>query len=313
MPLRVEVNKGGVNSSGNEDTYYYGSLYVPFDTRLGNTTDAAFTLTGSVTDGSLEAPGTTTMASVSQLNEMGNPQFVPANWPVVIRTNNGNNSVTLKNQKVGDEEATTYATRHYVNLNLPNVTPTVISNVIDGETPAIKLSGEYLEQTISTDKQVLVFGLPFEGPTAVGHSSHKYDDTKRVGFFTNDNWARENHPELKAHADSYPSTASVATDAVTDEKKERDNKYVYHNKVYYLHPVTNSSRYSIAIFDDEETPEDQPIQDTTTKKNVPWPCRVYDLQGRLIAEKETPQTLLKNYPSLQPGIYIFGERKVVVK
>ena len=146
MPLRVEVNKGGKDRSGNDDKYYYGSLYVPFDTRLGNTTDAAFTLTGTVTDGSLSKPGSTTMASVSQLNEMGNPQFVPAAWPVVIRTNNANNKVKLVNTGHTDSSPNVYAAeRHYVNMYIPNVTPTTVTGAIAN----IKLKGEYLEQTLN--------------------------------------------------------------------------------------------------------------------------------------------------------------------
>ena len=317
MPLRVEVNKGGVNRSGAEDTYYYGSMYVPFDTRLGNTTDAAFTLTGSVTDGTLSAPGTTTMASVSQLNNMGNPLFVPAAWPVVLRTSNGSNHVVMKNQPVGEAEATTYADRHYVNLYIPNVTPTVIPNTISGQDPAIKLSGQYLEKTLDESGLVMVFGLPFQpaGDGDVAHSNHEYDTSKQVGFFTNHNWARETYSAYRAHEGSY-SGAGVSPGTVAGEG-QRNNKYVYHNKIYYVYSVPGSSksvRYSIAVFDEEEEPyEEKPIEDVTTGKRVPWPCDVYDVQGRCVARHETPQTLLKNNPSLPKGVYIFGGRKVVVK
>ena len=305
MPLRVEVNKGGKNSSGNEDTYYYGSLYVPFDTRLGNTTDAAFTLTSNPTNvGTTEDPGKVTMASVSRLNEMGNPQFVPAGWPVVLRTNQAD-SIELKNQPANAETpATTYATKHYVNMYIPNVTPTVIANAIDG-TKEIKLSGQYLEQKLTgvDGKTIMVFGLPFEEPNP--HSSHEYDKTKQVGWYTNDNWARE---------DASGANARSATDV------QRSNKYVYHNKVYYILNDSYSgpapSKFSIAVFDEEEDFEeedDKPIDETVGKKKHPWPCNVYDLQGRLIAEDETPETLRRNNPSLKPGVYIFGTIKVVVK
>ncbi len=296
MPLRVEVNKGGVNSSGNEDTYYYGSLYVPFDTRLDNTTDAAFTLTSNPAAwGTFDAPGKVTMASVSRLNEMGNPQFVPANWPVVLRTNQAD-SVTMQKQ-----DKSTYATRHYVNMYIPNDKPTVIDNAIDG-TKEIKLSGQYLEQTLSegTDKTIMVFGLPFKKHA---DNCHEYDTDQQVGWYTNDNWARESAPT----ADARSATHS-----------QRSNKYVYHNKVYYVYNDSYSapSKFNIAIFDEEEyfeEEEDKPIDETVGKKNVPWPCDVYDLQGRLIAEDETPQTLRRNNPSLKPGVYIFGKMKVVVK
>lgn len=307
MPLRVEVNKGGVDRSNNEDKYYYGSLYVPFDTRLGNITDAAFTLTGTVTDGSLSKPGTTTMASVSQLNEMGNPQFVPAAWPVVLRSNLPG-SVTLKNTKVGDADPTTYATKHYVNLYIPNVMPTNIAGAIDN----IKLSGEYLEQTFTTDKHVMVFGLPFVDHIVGSDNNtahHEYDTDKQVGFYTNDNWARETYYDFKAHSGSYPTEATVATDA------QRSNTYVYNNKVYYVLDKSYSApapaRYSIAIFD-ETGIEEQPLFDEVTD-DVPWPCDVYDLAGRKVASQETPATLLLNHPGLPKGVYIFGGRKMIIR
>lgn len=311
MPLRVEVNKGGKDRSGNDDKYYYGSLYVPFDTRLGNTTDAAFTLTGSVTDGSLSKPGSTTMASVSQLNEMGNPQFVPAAWPVVIRTNNANNKVKLVNTGHTDSSPNVYAAeRHYVNMYIPNVTPTTVTGAIAN----IKLKGEYLEQQHEVDasKTYMVFGLPFQpaGVGAVSHNSHEYDYTKQVGFFTNDNWARETAPTKKAHTGSYPNSGEATLVAT---HSERNNKYLYHNKIYYVLDKSYSApaRYSIAIFD-ETGIEELPFFDEVTD-DVPWPCDVYDLQGRKVASRETPATLRLNHPGLPKGVYIFAGRKMIIR
>ena len=299
MPLRVEVQKGGVDKGGNEDNHYYGSLYVPFDTRLGNPADAAFTLTTpTITD----ATTSVTMSSVSQLNEMGNPQFVPANWPVVVRTTNDKNVVTLENQ-----DGSTYATRHYVNMYIPNATPTTIPNTIDGGSPAIKLKGQLLEQELPADAAhtIMVFGLPFKtsGDDAHDNTHHKYDTDKQVGWYTNDNWARETDA-------AYTATARTATHA------QRSNKYVFHNKVYYVLDKAYeapSSRYVIAIFDDDTDDEEQRPIDITDKADTPWPCDVYDTAGRRVAENETPSTLLKNHPALRRGVYIFGGRKVVVK
>ena len=254
------------------------------------------------------------MASVSRLNEMGNPQFVPANWPVVLRTSDASNVVTLKNQKVGDAEPTTYTERHYVNMYIPNVEPTVISGALN----EIKLSGQYLEQTLTygDDKTIMVFGLPFVGLGS--HSSHEYNLTNQVGWFTNDNWARESHPEHKAHNGSYAAAGTTGTVAT---HSERNNKYVYHNKVYYVlndsyNAPTSPAKFNIAMFDDEfdmEEEEDKPIDESVGKKHTPWPCNVYDLQGRLIAEDETPETLRRNNPGLPKGVYIFGTVKVVVR
>lgn len=321
MPLRVEVNKGGVDRSNNEDKYYYSTLYVPFDTRLGNTTDAAFTLTKDPTEwGTTTEPGKVTMSSVSRLNEMGNPQFVPADWPVVVRTSQAG-SVKLVNQGHTEEIPNVYATRHYVNMYIPNVTPTSIPSALS----EITLKGQYLEQTLTSTelgadpatKTIMVFGLPFEpaGDEGVSHNSHEYDYTKQVGWFTNDNWAREDAPGYKAHELSYAAEGTTGTVA---DHSQRPNKYVYHNKVYYVLNDNYSapSKFNVAIFDDEgdwDEEDDKPIKESVGNKNVPWPCRVYDLQGRRIAEHESPETLLINHPSLEPGVYIFGDRKVIVK
>lgn len=278
MPLRVEVKKGGVDKNGAEDKYYYGSLYVPFDSRMGNTTDAAFTMVREITG----TDGTITMPSVSQYNGMGNPQYVPATWPVVMRTN-----------KPGHW---TEGGKFYVDMYLPYTTPQTVSKADLND----KFKGEYLEQTLDYDdtKTILVFGLPFKAHT--GGDAHVYDDTQRVGFFVNDNWTRESNSSV---------TANTATDS------ERNNKYVYHNKVYYVldqsYAAPTSRRHVIALFDEEDEEEDDPYINIVTD-DVPWPCAVYDLSGRRVADNETPATLRHNHPGLPKGVYIFGGRKVVV-
>ena len=318
MPLRVEVHQGGVknqedlSAADNDDPYYYGSLYVPFDARLSRTTDAAFTLTTTPTSDASRIQ----MQSVSQMNGMGNPQYVPSEWPVVIRTDKPT-AVTLVNQ-----DDTPYATRYYVNMYLPNDEPQPALAARSD----IKLEGKYLEQSITTDERVMVFGLPFKDHAETHNdadvSHHEYNTLKHVGWYSNDNWARAEEngsdifSEYKPHEDSYASTATVATVA-TDA--QRSNKYVYHNKVYLLTSLAGEvtpTRHIVALFDDEDWPEeedDKPISDDVTRSNVPWPCDVYDLQGRKVAENETPQTLLVNHPGLTKGVYIFGGRKVVVK
>jgi hypothetical protein len=227
--------------------------------------------------------------------------------------------VTLVNQGHTEGSPKVYVTKSYVNLYIPNVTPTVISTAAS----EIKLKGQYLEQTLTSaelgadpaTKTIMVFGLPFEGLGS--HSSHEYDYTNQVGWFTNDNWARENASGYKAHTASYAATGTTGTVA---DHTQRSNKYVYHNKVYYVLNSSYSgsapSRFNVAIFDDEgdwDEEDDKPIKESVGNKNVPWPCRVYDLQGRRIAEHESPETLLINHPSLEPGVYIFGDRKVIVK
>ena len=286
MPLRVEVQKGGVirNTEDEPDPYYYGTLYVPFDTRLGSTVDGAFTVTTTVLDGA-----NLTMPSVSQFNGIGNPQYVPAEWPVVLRTS--------KPQE--------YADKHYVDMYLPYTSP-------QGIKYTGKLHGSYLEKELTTeyfqkegitvaDPTIMVFGVPFED-----HANHAYyREKKSFGLYTNDNWWRE----------EYPAANAPATD------KERNNKYVYHNKVYYIlnepykeHDASNGSRFIVTIFDgDDDGDKDEAPDFFGTDPSTPWPCDVFDLQGRRVAENETPETLRKNHPGLPKGVYVFGGRKVVIR
>jgi hypothetical protein len=95
---------------------------------------------------------------------------------------------------------------------------------------------------------------------------------------------------------------------------QRSNKYVYHNKVYYVlnPPSLAPQRFNIAIFDPFDDEDDNPYIDEVTD-DVPWPCDVYDLSGRKVATNETPATLRINYPGLAKGVYIFGGRKMVIK
>ena len=164
----------------------------------------------------------------------------------------------------------------------------------------------------------MVFGLPFKDHSKEHNDEvaahHEYDTYKQVGFFTNDNWAREDHSELKAHADSYAAagtTGSVATDAETGGKLERNNKYVYHNKIYYLYtpPAVSPSRYSVILFDEDsiDEPQEEPITDLSAFR---W--GVYDLSGRLLRTKEAVMngTWRRHLP---PGMYIVNGRKVPVK
>jgi len=320
-----------LSAADNKDSYYYGSLYVPFDTRLSSTIDGAFTLVNDATANK----GQVTMQSLSQLNGMGNPQYVPAEWPVIVRTNHPA-TITMMNQP-----ATTYATRHYVNMYLPYDAPQ--ATTLTDERKSIVLMGEYLERELDdtymktktskgdytlTGKQVMVFGLPFKDHAATHDDAthHEYDEYKQVGWYTNDNWARETYSgykdgdvytAYKAHEAQYPTAPNTAftggSTVATDD--QRSKLYVYHNRVYYPSPIADpaGSRHIVALFEPTSIDDDQPIADDATGSNAPWPCDVYDLQGRRVAENETPATLRRNHPRLRPGVYIFAGRRVIVR
>ena len=231
MPLSVRVNQGGQKpdtSTGkglptspdpteptkdlNKDENYYATLYVPFDTRLNNTLDAAFTSTVKQ-----PSPKTIRLSSVSQLNNMGNPQYIPASWPVVIRSSKPVTEITK-------EDGTPMASRWpHVDLYLPYNAPTLTSN-FDAYN-SINLYGEYLEKQLTDSeidtktgnstwtkgRDVMVFGLPFVqgsyrkdlyGEKGSGYSYDYYDyqTSDAVGFYTNENWRRDQRAGLGSAA-----------------------------------------------------------------------------------------------------------------
>ena len=353
MPLSVRVNKGGQKpdtgtgkGNGTEDNNYYASLYVPFDTRLAKTIDAAFTNTRETPSGK-----GITLQSVSQLNNMGNPQFIPAGWPVVLRTSQPVTSITK-------EDGTAMESAPHVDLYLPNTTTTDIPESF----AKINLYGEYLEKeltdtdidaktndsnkasairrTVDNDKKnIMVVGLPFKqngsnnvyGDANKSRDYYAYETDDAVGFYTNENWQRGYFPlpageangvatatafealsesNQSAEEQSHWATARKAT------KQQRDNKYVYHNKVYYVHNVRpaggiaeTKGDYYYFLFDDEEY-EEQPMEEGVDPE-VPN-TGVYDLSGRLVKTKEAVMngTWRRN---LKPGVYIVNGRKMTVR
>ena len=366
MPLSVRVNAGGQkpNSSdgsglpgdGNKDNNYYASLYVPFDTRLAKTTDAAFTNVREA-----PAPYAVQLTSVSQLNNMGNPQFIPAGWPVVIRSSSPVTTITK-------EDGSTVASAPHVDLYIPNDVPTSIPESYE----RIHLYGEYLEQTLTeahiTERtndaaknaairttiadgrqNVMVLGLPFmqesykstwnESGNLGSPAYYAYNEDGAVGFYTNENWHRgywTDDSELTETASAATADAFALLSQADKGKKEqshwttarnatfaqRSNKYVYHNKVYYVHDYDTSEAAPakprlVLLFDDEpetpDTPEEPEEPDALNTTDRPWPCDVYDLQGRRVARNETPEGLRRNHPGLPKGVYIFGHKKVIVK
>ena len=369
MPLRVKVNKGGqkpdistglgLSGSENEDPNYYASLYVPFDTRLSSTIDAAFTATVAN-----PMPKALRLASVSQLNNMGNPQFIPAAWPVVIRSSAPKTGQWMTRADtdadgIGDGPITEDPAKafRYVELFIPTTHPTDIPD----SRAKITLHGSYLETMLSDDDinaitgksswtdgpDVMVLGLPFvqgaendktqTGAMAGDKKSidyYAYQTTDAVGFYTNENWRRDQRTGDDAAAGTtiYSNTAndgSIETahwaTARNATYAQRDNHYVYHNKVYYVYDYNTADAHSgdntggggarpfyAALFDDVdyEQPEDPQLDDTLTPDVPRW--GVYDLSGRQLRTKEAVMdgTWRRN---LRPGVYIVNGRKMTVR
>ena len=350
MPFRVEVHKGeqksGTDSNGNPLYNYYASLYVPFDSRLSNTTDAAFTLdTKPKTVGSTEGNDgkqNVTLRSLALLNNMGNPQFIPAEWPVIIRSSSPKEGKTKANPHNVSDQGTN---RMYVDLYLPNNHPTSIPDGLS----KIELKGSYLERSLTSgdgltlteveaghpideSKTVMVFGQRFvegtgEAPTTKGDACkawYTHNENEPPGFYTNENWWRGHYyTDRQVTSDANNSLLETAFLAAlhgddTATKHQRSNTYVYHNRVFLIYAANTDQapRYVRVFFGEGEdvnpNEDDRPIDEDVTERDTPWPCDVYDLSGRRVAENETPTTLLRNHPHLREGVYIFGHQKVVV-
>ena len=284
---------------------------------------------------------------------MGNPQFIPAAWPVVLRTSQPVTSITR-------EDGTTMASSPHVDLYLPNTAPTSIPESYE----KINLYGSYLEReltaedikaltnddakaypirrTIDDDKQhVMVLGLPFSeaGNKAVYGTSdsqsqayYAYNTADAVGFYTNKNWHRGYY---EAGAEANGAATAADFNALTGAEKslnanahwatarlatsyQRNNKYVYNNKVFFVHeyatggsvkPYTTSDTpfYALLFEDVIEVPEAE-----DPEHPIGIVSGVYDLSGRQIRTRESVLngTWRRN---LKPGVYIVNGRKMTVK
>ena len=267
MPLIINTNKGG-------DGYYYGTFYAPFDVLLpndggGHTYYAYFCKTWD--DAGLHP------TAVPATNTYAEGKFVPAGTPVIIRTTDESDKVTL---------------------TLPSSSPTASSITTD-------LMGEYLEQLLSLDSShdVYTLGLPFTSAASIDRSTGvvtaplKESATSGIGFYINATPNKEYNP--------------------LQSMWQRNNRYVIHNKVYYRASDSHArgmTRGSVdfvpLIFDLEENKEGQ-FEDTSERREYVGDGCVYDMQGRRVATEE--QVLDGTWKQrVSPGIYIINGKKISV-
>ena len=310
MPLRLELFKGGVKDEalgqveGNYDDNYYASLYVPFDSRLTQTTANAFTYTGPATPGE-----TMNMKSLSTLTDMGNGQYIPAEWPVIVRSTRPTiigNEATAHAKDVSHGSG---SNKYYVELFIPDSKPNEAISHYDAV--GGKLKGKHLEQdlgNIPSGHRIMVFGLPMQGSGSgdsfTPYTSYVHDYDKRVGVYRNCNWVREQYPDANAHG------TSVAT------AEQRKESYVLANKAYFDYDTTSPSpaprRHYIPMrFDDDDLPPTDPDGDAADTIDTSRITGVYDLAGRLVRSRESVLngTWRRNLP---PGMYIVNGRQVTV-
>ena len=269
--LKVATNQGG-------DGHYYATFYAPFDVLLPNDVPA---------DNEKGTPAKNYYAyfckiwdnaglhptPVPAVNTYPEGKFVPAGTPVIIRTTDESNIVTL---------------------TLPSTSPTASSITTD-------LKGTYLEQllTADADHDVYTLGLPM---TSTIDSYNKTTgevvaplpefDTNGVGFYINATYNKESDPLQSLWS--------------------RNNRYVLHNKIYYREPASSPSsapqrrgpEFVPVIFGDEEQQEMNP---NGTMEVVGDGC-IYDLMGRKVATREQVEDGSWKQ-RVATGIYILNGKK----
>ncbi len=265
MPLMLTTNNGG-------DGYYYATFYAPFDVLLpadgGGKTYNAYTCKKWHDEGVNPKA-----VPVNGVHPEG--KFVPAGTPVIIRTNDESESLTL---------------------SLPTEMPSA-------EPLSCIFTGSYLEQLLplDADHDVYTLGLPmtsevskaadYETSGGIIAPLPEFANTG-VGFYIN-------------------ATRNKESDAL-EALWTRNNRYVLHNKIYYRAaggspaPERNARpEFVPVLFGDEEQPGMQ-----EEKNSRRFDGGVYDLLGRKVADEQAAKDGTWRY-RLSPGVYIVNGQKVM--
>ena len=161
------------------------------------------------------------------------------------------------------------------------------------------LSGQYLEQKLSSGNDVYVFGLPFNG------TFNKAADFASTGNI---------EATLPAPGDTglgfYLNANPNKELGLSKAEWIRNNWYVLGNKIYYRTPPAapaphRAIEFIPVIFDNDS---DEEIGDETEKKQRVGDGCIYDLMGRRVATKEQVEDGSWR-TRLAPGIYILNGRK----
>ena len=273
MPLKITTNDGG-------DEYYYSTLYLPYDVLLpadaGGKTYNAYVCKKWHDEGVNPVP-------VPAVSTYAEGKYVPAGTPVIIRTNDDSEEMTL---------------------TLPSNAPSssLTSNIF---------TGTYLEKKLEASnpaRDVYTLGLPMK--SSVSKDEEDYDDTgdivaplpefedNGVGFYIN---ATPNK-ELNALKANWA----------------RNNLYVLHNKIYYRAAAAPGARememeapiFVPIIFGDEE--EKQELLPDGSRQTIAGDGCIYDLSGRKVATEQQVQDGSWR-TTLAAGIYILNGHKFIKK
>ncbi len=276
--LMVNTNSGG-------DGYYYTTFYAPFDVQLpddkGTATYYAYVCNEWNTDviHPVKVPASGTMLE---------GKFVPANTPVIIRTND--NAGNIK-------------------LTLPNSSPTsAISSCV--------FSGQYLEQLleteITTSDKVFSFGLPITG---YGLTTESGADNGKITNYIN---RQQADTGVGFYINANPNKELSEESGLWNP----NNRYVLANRAYYRGAGgggggAKAAQFVPVNFDFEDEPivENDPEEGamTSTGSTVKTELQgVYDAMGRkIVSAEEMSDNQWRQ--RLSPGLYIVNGRKVSLK
>ncbi len=263
--LKVTTNNGG-------DDYYYTTFYAPFDVQLPNDADSK-TYNAFICE-TWQNEGLHT-AKVPENGSYAEGKFVPANTPVIIRTNDNSGNMQLK---------------------IPSSSPSsALSSCV--------FSGEYLEQLLAVDKDhdVYTLGLPFVSEV---EKDGDYDDTGDIIASMPD----KANSGVGFYINATPNKEHNALQSMW----LRNNRYVLHNKIYYratgggsAPEMTRGVEFVPVIFDFEE---EKGGEEDAGRQQMQGDNCIYDLQGRKVAtEQQVKDGTWRSM--LSPGIYIINGRK----
>ena len=266
MPLNIKTNQGG-------DGHYYSTLYLPYDVLLPNDADAhtynAYTCEDWHNEGVHPVP-------VPAVSTYPKGKFIPAGSPVIIRTNDDSESVTL---------------------TLPSASPSSSLSCV--------FTGEYLEQKLAASnpaRDVFTLGLPMTS------------DVDKDGDYVTSGGITAPLPVFANNGVGFYINATPNKEADPLQALwKRNNLYVQHNKIYYRAPApppgTRSIEFVPVLFEAAAT-DVQGVKDYS--EGMLRPGNVYNLQGRYVATEEMVKDgTWKN--NLTPGVYIMSGKKIIVK
>lgn len=280
MPLNIKTNKGG-------DGYYYSTLYLPYDVLLpadaGGKTYNAYTCKKWHNEGVNPVPVPEKTIAETTYDE---GKFIPAGTPVIIRTNDDSESLSL---------------------TLPTTAPSSSLDCV--------FTGSYLEKKLEASnpaRDVYTLGLPMTS------------DVDKDGDYVTSGGITAPLPEFATNGVGFYINATPNKEA--DPLKalwKRNNLYVLHNKIYYratespgayARGMTRSSvEFVPLIFDDlyEDNQNGENGDMMPSQSPVGDGC-VYDMQGRRVANAE--QVLDGTWKQrVAPGIYIINGKKLLVE